>query len=62
MVYRGPGFFYDLAPLRPLPLISKLDRRNNFLMGGGEGWGGVTSYDNEKAWSSVNHSILSVVK
>ncbi len=23
------------------------------------GWGGAKAYDNEKAWSSVNHSVLS---
>ncbi len=29
-------------------------------MGGGKGVGGETkSYDNEKAWPSINHSILS---
>ncbi len=28
---------------------------------GGRGWGGAKSYDGEKAWSSINHSILSVL-
>ncbi len=28
----------------------------------GEGKGGARSYDGEKAWSSINHSILSVFK
>ncbi len=51
----------------PLSQVRKLDRRhtgrlrkrNNILLGdGGQGGvGGDKSYDGEKAWSSVNHSI-----
>ncbi len=26
---------------------------------GGEGFGGTKSYDGEKSWSSINHSVLS---
>jgi hypothetical protein len=29
---------------------------------GGWRWGGVTSYDGEKAWSSIHHSILFALK
>jgi hypothetical protein len=63
MIYRAPGF---LAPPPPLLLstISKLDRqqtgrlikRDNLLT---EGGGGAKSYEGEKAWSSINHSVLS---
>jgi hypothetical protein len=68
MIYRAPGFrSYDLAP-PPLPvpsLVSKLSivfsvhvcHRLNLLTG--EGGGGAKSYDREKAWFSINHSILS---
>ncbi len=49
---------HDLAPIPPpLPVwhwSSLMTRR----VGGGGG-GGAKSYDGEKAWSSVNHSILS---
>jgi hypothetical protein len=54
----------------PFPIFCKLDRRHtgrlrkrdNFLTG--EGWGewgegGAKSCDSEKAWSFINHSILS---
>ncbi len=35
-------------------------KRDNFLTGvKGEGGVGTKSYDDEKAWSSINHSILS---
>jgi hypothetical protein len=30
-----------------------------FYIEGGGGGGGAKSYDGEKAWSSINHSILS---
>jgi hypothetical protein len=38
-----------------------LRKRDNLLTGGGvEGmWGGAKSYDGDKAWYSINHSILS---
>jgi hypothetical protein len=62
---------YDSAPRPPPPLppVSKLDRRHteiksekrgNLRTGErGEGGGrGAQSYD-QKAWSSINHSILS---
>ncbi len=52
-------------PLPPSPSVSKLPiflslpvcRRSRV---GGEGGLGSNSYDREKAWPSVNHSILSV--
>jgi hypothetical protein len=63
MLYRAPGF---LAPPPPILLstISKFDRRqterlikrDNLLT---ESGGGAKSYDGEKAWSSINLSILS---
>ncbi len=62
---------YDIIP-RPSPPpyspVSKLDRRHtgrlldNLLTGEGggeEGGRGAESYDRKKAWSSINHSILS---
>jgi hypothetical protein len=71
MICRGPAFSpsYDLAfPPTPNPPPVKLDRRHTgrlrnidiLLMGGGEA-GGVRaeSYDGDKAWSSINHLILS---
>ncbi len=51
--------------------VSKLDRRrplrkrdNLHADGrGGTGWGGgAKSYDGEKAWSSINHSIVSALQ
>ncbi len=64
---------FDLAPHpspRPRFPVSKLDRRNtgryekerqlaDGRLGAGGGGGGARSYADEKAWSSVNHSILS---
>jgi hypothetical protein len=59
---------YDLAPRQPSRVI-KHDRRytgrqrkRDNLQMGKEGWGGgrgAESYDQKKAWSSINHSILS---
>jgi len=75
MIHRVPDLspscdFTDLASPPPLPLYParKLSlfslflslpvfRRSSLLMG--EGGGGAKLYDSEKAWSSVNHSILS---
>ncbi len=66
-VYREQGFlalfWFGPSPSSPSP-ISKLDRkhtgrlskRDNLLTG--EGWG-AESYDREKAWSSINQSLLS---
>ncbi len=61
--------FY-LAP-RPSPsLFNKLDqrhigrlrKRDKLLTGEGEGGGrGAKSHDCKRAWSSLNHSILSIV-
>ncbi len=64
MIYRGPGFLrsYDLAPPPP-PLSSascisfSVGRRSSLQTGDGEG--GAKSYYSEKAWSPLNHSILS---
>ncbi len=61
---------YDLAPPTPILLsaVSKLDRgshrkieKERQLADGrwGRSGGGAKSYDGEKAWSSINHSILS---
>ncbi len=70
-IYRRPGFLaYDSAPRRkPLPHLS----RQSFSlyqsscvspveftdMKEGQDGRGAKSYDGEKAWSSINHSILS---
>ncbi len=60
---------YDLAWLNTSPsLVIKLDRRHTgrlrkidcLLSGGKEGGGpGAESYDRAKAWSSINHSMIS---
>ncbi len=75
-IYRGPGFHavhdYRLCahPLPPpLPPVRSTrdtqedwEREHNLLTGErGEGWGGAEWYDRKKAWSSINHSILSGV-
>jgi hypothetical protein len=55
-------------PLLLPSLVSKLEglyterlrKRDNLQAGEGEGGGGGTkSYDGDKTWSSINHSILS---
>ena len=64
---------YDLAPPSPpptlLPLASCLSFSDFLYVAGraywwergvGGGGGGAISYDDEKDWSSINHSILSV--
>ncbi len=69
--YRGPGFLARrmiwLLALPPLP-TKKLARRHTgglrkryyLLTGEGEGGGRrAESYDRKKAWSSINHSLLS---
>jgi hypothetical protein len=58
---------YDLAPLPSPPPISKLSlflslpvlfRWFDLTDGrGGRGRGGAKSYDDEKAWSSINNSL-----
>jgi hypothetical protein len=52
---------YDLARPPPSSADSKLDRRHTTICRRetGEGEGGAKSYDGEKAWSSINHSLLS---
>jgi hypothetical protein len=75
MFYRGPGFLavvqYDLAhpqPPTPLPIAKKgCISFSVFPRVAGraylrEGGGGAKSYDDEKAWSSINHSIYSLPK
>jgi hypothetical protein len=68
MIYRGPSFLrsYDSAPRPPLPLYPraathrKMKKRDMLLTGEGEGGGcGAESYDDRKAWTSINNSILS---
>ncbi len=48
-------------PVNKLPLFLSLlvCRRSVLLTEGGKGGGRAKSYDNEKAWSSIYHSILS---
>ncbi len=62
-IYREPDFLADLAP-RPPPsphLPSASCRSFSIFLcvvgRGGREWGGAKSY-REKAWSSINHSIL----
>ncbi len=60
---------YELAPSPSPPLspVSKLDQRDRgrrrkkdtLLTGECGGGGGGISYDREKAWPSIKHSILS---
>jgi hypothetical protein len=54
MIYRGPNFLavYDSAPEKERQLADRMG-------GGEEGGRGAESYDGEKVWSSINHSILS---
>ncbi len=73
IIYRGQGFlaviwFGSFAAPPPPITVSKLDRRHtgrlrkrdNLLTGEGVGGGwGAESYNCQKTWSSVNHSILS---
>jgi hypothetical protein len=50
------------TPLSPVSSTGKLRKKDNSLTGGGVGeWvgGRAKSDDNEKAWSSINHAILS---
>jgi hypothetical protein len=63
MIYRGPGF---LAVVRfgsypsPSPHLLFMQSSCVFTGGiGGRSGGGLKSYDGEKAWSSMNHLILS---
>ncbi len=76
MIYKGQTcgrMIRVLAhPPPPPPPVSKLSlflsllvyRRSRFLTGEEEGSGGrgAKSYDREKAWSSINHSLLSAVQ
>ncbi len=73
MDYRGPGFLavvwfgFSSNPPPPPPPVSKLSlylslplcRRSSLLTGGG-GRGAKSYDDGEKAWPSINHSILSM--
>ncbi len=66
MIYRGPGYLAVLwfdSPRLELdwPHTGSLRRGGNLLTGGGGEGGGreAESYDRKKAWSSINHSILS---
>ncbi len=64
MFYWGPGFLqsYDSAPCPP-PVVSLSQSVSPcwayWRKRGARGGWGAKSYDREKAWSSVNHSILS---
>ncbi len=67
MIYRGPGSYNSAnrPPLAPhhLPSATCLSFSvflSSLLTGEGGGGGrGAKSYDREKAWPSINHSVLS---
>ncbi len=74
IIYRGPSFlafvrfgssptsFPPTSPVSKLSLFLSLIvcRRSSLLTGeGGRGGRGAKSYEHEKAWPSINHSILS---
>ncbi len=74
MIYRGPGFL-DVVWFGSSPTLSPLSRQQVVSLSlsscvspvnltdwreiGGFGGGGAKSYEGEKVWSSINHSILS---
>ncbi len=76
MIYRGRCFLAVLDDSAPRPPPSSpissasclfsvfmcVAVRTYWRQGGGGGGQGAKSYDCEKAWSSVNHSILSQIK
>jgi hypothetical protein len=49
-----------LHPLLPPSTHRKTEKEKQFAEV--RGWEGAKSYDGEKAWSSINHSILSATK
>ncbi len=70
MIYRGPGFlavvWFGSSP-SPFPVCQfdwrhtgRLRKRENFLTRVGEGWG--EEPNSEKAWFSVNGSVLSGIE
>ncbi len=72
MVNRGSCFlavvWFCSFPSNPsLPSVSssgdsqKVWERETTFLGEGVGGGGAKSYDGEKVWSSINHSLLSVL-
>jgi hypothetical protein len=73
MICRGPGFlavvWFGSSPTSPFLLPSVIstggaqkewERETTAGVKGGRGGGGAKSYDDEKAWSSINHPIRSV--
>jgi hypothetical protein len=77
MIYRGPGFLHiqpfgsSSIPFPPLPSASclsfsvllRIASRAHLRVSRGYGDGaGAKSYDGEKGWSSINHSVLSDVQ
>jgi hypothetical protein len=71
MLSRGRMIWLLAHPFPPLPSESSTgdkqedrERETSCWREGGEGWGGrgAESYDRKKAWSSINHSILSCVR
>jgi hypothetical protein len=66
MIYREPGF---LTPAHSRQQVISLSHSSYYVStveltdgrgGGASVGGGAKSYDGKKAWSSINHSILSV--
>jgi hypothetical protein len=64
-IYRGPGFLAvvwfgsSFTPSPPPPSESSTGDWRGLEGGGGPGGEGTKSYAGEKAWSSINYSILS---
>ncbi len=69
MIYRGPGFL-SVVWFCCSPIPSPVARQQVVTLPGccwstywreRGGWGGAKLYDGEKAWSFINHSILSAL-
>jgi hypothetical protein len=65
MNYGRPGFLavilFGSSPTHcPSATHRKTEKESNLLTGQeGGGWEGTESHDRKKAWSSINHSVLS---
>jgi hypothetical protein len=64
MIYRGPGFLavvlFGSSPCTPFVVsLSQSSCVSPVELTNGRGGRGAKTYDDEKAWPSINHSILS---